>query len=273
LPEFQEESMQLNYRVASGADKPIAIVTGASRRQGIGAAICRLLAESGVSVFFTGWSAFDASIETGIDADGPDALLQEILDLGVTGGWEEVDLADPEAPAAIFKAAESVLGPVSILINNAAHSTSDSWQTLDAATLDAHYQVNLRATALMTVEFARRWSSGPGGRVVSLTSGQFKGPMLGEIAYASTKGAIDAFTVTMAAELASHGITVNAVGPGPTDTGWMTDKIKEVLLPKHPLGRFGMPSDIAKLVAFLVSEQGEWVTGQIIHSEGGFLRR
>ena len=53
----------------------------------------------------------------------------------------------------------------------------------------------------------------------------------------------------------------------------MTDKIKEVLLPKHPLGRFGMPSDIAKLVAFLVSEQGEWVTGQIIHSEGGFLRR
>jgi 3-oxoacyl-[acyl-carrier protein] reductase len=265
--------MLLTYPTAPGADKPVAIVTGASRRQGIGAAICRLLAESGVAVFFTGWSPFDASIDSGNDADGPDALLQEILDLGATGGWEEVDLTDPDAPASIFKAAESVLGPASILINNAAHSTSDSWQTLNAATLDAHYQVNLRATALMTVEFAKRWGGGPGGRVVSLTSGQFKGPMLGEIAYASTKGAIDAFTVTMAGELASHGITVNAVGPGPTDTGWMTDEIKDVLLPKHPLGRFGMPVDIARLIAFLVSEQGEWITGQIIHSEGGFLRR
>jgi 3-oxoacyl-[acyl-carrier protein] reductase len=268
-----EESMQLSYPVAAGAKTPIALVTGASRRSGIGAATCRLLAESGVSVFFTGWSPFDASIESGIDRDGPDALLQEILDLGAMGGWIEADLADPDAPAAIFDAAESVLGPVSILVNNAAHSMNDSWETLTAEALDAHYRVNLRATALMTVEFAKRWSGGPGGRVVSLTSGQFKGPMLGEIAYASTKGAIDAFTITMAAELAPRGITVNAVGPGPTDTGWMKEQLREELLPKHPLGRFGMPIDIARLIAFLTSEQAEWVTGQIIHTEGGFLRR
>src|SRR6187551_2522214 len=95
VPHLQEESMLLTYPTAPGADKPIAIVTGASRRQGIGAAICRLLADAGVAVFFTGWSPFDASIDSGIDADGPDSLLQEILDLGGTGGWEEVDLADP----------------------------------------------------------------------------------------------------------------------------------------------------------------------------------
>src|SRR4051795_12340927 len=125
MPELQEYFMLLTFPKAPGADRSVAIVTGASRRQGIGAAVCRLLAESGVAVFFTGWSPFDASIESGIDADGPDALLQEILDLGATGGWEEVDLADPDAPASIFNAAESVLGPVSILINNAAHSASD----------------------------------------------------------------------------------------------------------------------------------------------------
>lgn len=265
--------MRLLYPVAAGAKTPVALVTGASRRGGIGAATCRLLAESGVSVFFTGWSPFDASIESGIDANGPDELLQDVLDLGAMGGWMEADLADPTVPAAIFDAAESVLGPVSILVNNAAHSAGDSWETLDAETLDAHYRVNVRATALMTVEFAKRWAGGPGGRVVSLTSGQFKGPMLGEIAYASTKGAIDAFTITMAAELAPRGITVNAVGPGPTDTGWMNDHLRDELLPKHPLGRFGLPVDIARLIAFLASEQAEWVTGQIIHSEGGFLRR
>lgn len=265
--------MRLTYSAADGANGPVALVTGASRRSGIGAATCRLLAESGVSVFFTGWSPFDATIDDGVDVDGPDALLQEILDLGTVGGWIEADLADPAAPAAIFEAADEVIGPVSILINNAAYSANDSWETLTAEALDAHYRVNVRATALLTVEFAKRWGGGPGGRVISLTSGQFKGPMLGEIAYASTKGAIDAFTITMAAELAPRGITVNAVGPGPTDTGWMTEQVRADLLPKHPQGRFGTPGDIAHLIAFLASEQAEWVTGQIIHSEGGFLRR
>ena len=97
--------------------------------------------------------------------------------------------------------------------------------------------------------------------------------MLGEIAYASSKGAVDAMTITMAAELAPLGITVNAVGPGPTDTGWMTDDLKTELLPKHPLGRLGASDDVARLIAFLASEQAQWVTGQIIHAEGGFLRR
>jgi 3-oxoacyl-[acyl-carrier protein] reductase len=109
--------------------------------------------------------------------------------------------------------------------------------------------------------------------VISLTSGQFKGPMLNEVPYASSKGAIDAFTITMSAELAPLGITVNAVGPGPTDTGWMTPELAAMLLEKHPLGRLGKPEDIARLVTFLASEQADWITGQIIHTEGGFLRR
>jgi 3-oxoacyl-[acyl-carrier protein] reductase len=96
--------------------------------------------------------------------------------------------------------------------------------------------------------------------------------MVGEIAYAATKGAIDALTVTLAAEVASQGITVNAVNPGPTDSGWITGELRQELLSRFPMGRLGQPDDAARLVAFLVSDEAEWITGQIIHSEGGFRR-
>lgn len=96
--------------------------------------------------------------------------------------------------------------------------------------------------------------------------------MVGNIAYATTKGAINTFTLTLSAEVASKGITVNAVNPGPTDTGWMTDEIKETILSKSPTGRIGMPQYTAKLITFLASDEADWITGQIIHSEGGFQR-
>jgi 3-oxoacyl-[acyl-carrier protein] reductase len=76
--------------------------------------------------------------------------------------------------------------------------------------------------------------------------------------------------VTLSAEVAPAGITVNAVDPGPTDTGWMTDDIREYLLPRFPMGRIGLPEDAARLIAFLASENAAWVTGQIIRSTGGF---
>ena len=185
-----------------------------------------------------------------------------------------VDLSDPAAPAALLAEVEHRLGLPTILVNNAAHSTRDGWRALDAATLDAHYAVNLRATALLSVGLARRLADrpegSPGGRIVNLTSGQGRGPMPGELAYASSKGAIEALTVTLAAELGPYGITVNAVDPGPTDTGWMSDGLKAELLPRFPLGRIGVAQDAARLIAFLVSDAGNWITGEVIHSTGGF---
>ena len=94
--------------------------------------------------------------------------------------------------------------------------------------------------------------------------------MPGKLAYVTTKGAIEAFTVTLAVEVAPRGITVNAVDPGPTDTGWMTEEIKRELLPRFPMGRIGQAADAARLIAFLASEDAQWVTGQIIRSTGGF---
>ena len=147
---------------------------------------------------------------------------------------------------------------------------------LDAPTLDAHYAVNLRATALLSVAFAkritRRGADGPGGRIVNMVSGQENGPMPGELAYAATKGAVAAFTRSLSAEVGTAGITVNAVNPGPTDTGWMDEALKAELLPRFAFGRIGAPEDAARLVAWLATEEAAWITGQIIDSEGGFSR-
>nr|WP_207956016.1 SDR family oxidoreductase [Rubrobacter marinus] len=249
----------------------VAVVTGAGRRRGIGAAICRALAEGGADVLFTYWGAYDAGMNPGEEGEVP-AITEELRRAGVRAEGVEIDLSRPETPEELLDAAAEKLGPPSILVNNAAHSTRDGYEGLDAATLDAHYAVNLRATALLSVGFARGFEAGSGGRVINLTSGQALGPMVGELAYAATKGGIEAFTRTLAAEVGHRGITVNAVNPGPTQTGWMDDGLERELAAKFPSGRVGAPEDAARLVAFLAGDEAAWITGQVIHSEGGFLR-
>lgn len=250
----------------------IAIVTGASRLSGIGAAICLELAKQGIDILFTYWTDYDKQMPWGIEQDEPEQLLYHIRQLGVRSDKFEANLALRDSPSKIINEVEAKLGTPSILINNATYSTSSSYQDINADILDQHYQVNVRGTIMLCAEFARRFSAYSGGRIINITSGQGLGPMPGEIAYAATKGAIDAFTKTFAAEVASKGITVNAVNPGPTDTGWMTDELKANLLTRFPMGRIGLPTDAANIVAFLASPEAEWITGQIIHSEGGFLR-
>jgi 3-oxoacyl-[acyl-carrier protein] reductase len=249
----------------------VAIVTGASRRRGIGAAICRALAEQGADIFFTHWGRYDVAMDLAEDGDGPDGLRATLLALGVRCADLEVDLADIATPVRILDAATAQLGAPTILVNNATHSTTDGYEALDAATLDAHYAVNMRGTMLLSAEFARRYPGGAGGRIINLTSGQNLGPMPTELAYGATKAAIVAFTLSLSAAIAARGITVNAVNPGPTDTGWMTDDLKQALLTKFP-GRLGQPEDAARLITFLASDAAAWITGQTINSEGSFIR-
>lgn len=256
--------------VTSGLHGRVAIVTGASRRIGIGAAACRALAADGADIFFTHWSAFDRTLPWGADEDGPAILQGELTGMGARCESLEIDLSRLDAPKCILDEVETRLGKPSILVNNAAYSTRDGYEALDAETLDAHYAVNMRGAFLLTVEFARRFSGAPGGRIINLTSGQSVAPMPGELAYAATKGAVEAFTVSLSAELASRGITVNAVDPGATDTGWMTEELKRELLPRFPQGRTGLPEDAARLIAFLASDEAAWITGQVIHSRGGY---
>ena len=245
--------------------KTIALITGASHPRDIGTAICRKFASQGIDIFFTHWNS---------DAGWIEKFQQEITNTGVFCENLKIDLSDEMAAFTILDTAQTKLGFPSILINNAAHSTRDGYLELDAKSLNEHYAVNMRSTFLLCVEYARRFekSNLNTGRIINMTSGQELGPMPGELAYAATKGAIAAFTRSISIELAPLGITVNAINPGPTDSTWMNDQIREYLLPKFPMGRIGLPEDVASIIAFLASEEAKWITGQIINSEGGFIR-
>jgi 3-oxoacyl-[acyl-carrier protein] reductase len=246
----------------------IVIVTGANRPRGIGAATCRAFAAQGCAIFFTAFSPDANSFPESPAAMDSENLVAELRSTGVPVGYMEIDLAQPDCAARVFDTAERLLGPVSILVNNAAHSAMDGFQKLDASGLDAHYAVNLRAAALLSVEFARRYSKGHGGRIINLTSGQEREPLPGELAYAATKGAVSAFTRSLAKEVAFKGIRVNAVDPGPTDTGWMSEQIKIQILSSRANGRVGLPEDAARLIVFLASEAAEQLSGEIIHARG-----
>ena len=243
-----------------------ALITGASRLNGIGAAIARAFAAAGADIAFTHWTSYDHA-EYGTSRSEPEQLAAELRRSGGRVEAIEADLSDPTTPAQLFDTVERQLGPISILINNAAVSYHDNAETITASSLDAHYAVNVRGTALLSAEFARRFS-GEGGRIINLTSGQSTGPMPDELSYATTKGAIEALTVSSAPTLAKKGITVNAVDPGGTDTGWMTDDLKAAITAEMAFGRVGQPEDAARLILFLASDAGRWITGQVIHSRG-----
>jgi 3-oxoacyl-[acyl-carrier protein] reductase len=227
----------------------IALVTGAGNPRGIGAACVRALAAREAIVAYTVMPG-----ETQPDLPGTAVAA---------------DLAEADAAQRLLDTVTERVGHPSVLVNNAAHSTRDGYEALDAATIDAHYAVNVRAPMLLSALLAR---AGRPGRIVNLVSGQFLGPMPGELAYTASKGALEAFTRQLAAEVAHLGITVNAVGPGPNDTGWIDDELRARLLPRFPMGRVGRPEDAAAVVSWLCSEEAAWVTGQVIHAEGGFMR-
>jgi len=264
LPEPFTRSDELRGRLA--------VVTGVGRRQGIGSAVCRALAARGADIALSYWKPYDREMPWDPDEDEPRKLVGELREAGVRAEAFEVDLSLSESPGRLLDAVGERLGTPSILVNAAAHSTRDGYERLDAETLDAHYAVNVRAMALLSALFARRYPGGPGGRIVNFSSGQSLGPMREELAYGMTKGAIEVFTRSLAAGVGHKGITVNAVNPGPTDTGWITEELKRELLPKFPSGRIGQPEDAARLVAFLAGDEAAWITGQTIHSEGGFVR-
>lgn len=252
--------------------RKIAIVTGVSRLKGIGRAICCELAKREFDIFFTYWTEYDNQMSWKVAENEPDLIQQEIRDFGVKCEKLELDLSLQNAVEELFRSVNNKMGKPQVLINNATYSTQTSIENLTAKELDKHYEVNLKATTLLTIEFIKQFDFTKNGRIINLTSGQSLGQMPNEIAYAITKGAVETLTTALSQEIAAKGITINAVNPGPNDTGWMDQETKKVLLDRFPMNRIGKPQDTAKLIGFLVSEDAEWITGQIIHSEGGFKR-
>ena len=256
-----------------GAVKRVAIVTGVSRRAGIGYAIARRLLADGARVLLHSWSPHDAAQPWGADAGGVDAIVEELGGVGPRLAHVEADLADPTAPARVVELALDAFGGLDVLVANHARSSDVALEDVTAAELDATWAVNARATVLLVQAFAAlRDPSRPHGRAVLFTSGQHRGPMTREVPYAISKGAVHQMTATLADAVAGRGITVNAINPGPVDTGWPDAELRERLRPAFPAGRWGTPEDIAAVVALLVSPDSAWITGQVIDAEGGFRR-
>ena len=131
---------------------------------------------------------------------------------------------------------------------------------------ERHFAVNARANWLLIREFATRFCSEPGsGRIIALTSDH----VAGNLPYGASKGALDRIVVAAARELGHLGITANVINPGATDTGWMSGEKMREIAARVPLGRVSTPRDCARLVTFLCSAQGGWITGQLLHSNGG----
>lgn len=258
-----------------------ALITGASRSRGIGAAVARRLASMGASLVVHHHRSHDATQPWG--ADGLDDVLSSIrghLTAGATLHDLQGDLAEPDAPTALVENAERLAGPLDILVCNHARSGGDATLAeITAEQLDGHWAADARSVLLLTQAFAARHEPGrPGGRVIWMSSGQQEGPMPGEIAYAAAKGALAGITLTVADELADRGILLNTVNPGPVNTGYLDPDVEvdeatlHSLRERFPSKRFGTPDDPARLIAWLVSDDGEWVVGQVISSEGGFRR-
>lgn len=238
-----------------------ALVTGVSRRAGIAWAVAERLAADGWSVSATGWPRHDEEQPWGGDAGEPSLP-------GVR--WEAADLADPGAPARLVDAHVARHGGLDALVAVHARSSDQDLFSATAAELDASFAVNARATVLLVQAAARAGVR----RVVLFTTGVHRDPMPTEIPYAMSKAALQGMTSTLAAALAPAGATVNAVNPGPNDTGYADGETRARISARMPLApRWGTPDDTAALVAFLVSEQAAWITGQTIDSDGGWSIR
>ena len=246
--------------------RPLALITGASRRAGIGAAIAVHLARDGWDVATTFWRAYDKAMPHGSDPADIGWLHEQLAACGARTAAVEADLSLLETPARVFDAVEEAIGPVTALVLSHCHSVDSDIFGTTTESFDLHFAVNARATWLLVREFGRRFRSLRGrGRIVALTSDH----VADNLPYGASKGALDRIVLAAAWEFRDLGIVANVVNPGPTDTGWMTAQQLADFSRHTPGGRVGLPEDCANLVRFLCSAEGGWINGQLLHSNGG----
>lgn len=244
----------------------VALVTGVSRSVGIGATVATRLHERGATVFATGWPPHDAEMPWG---------AQPLADLPFD--LERHDLEDPSVAPALVDEVVEAHGRIDIVAAVHARSSDGSLDEVTVDDLDRCWSANVRSVLLLAQQFARRHVPAPEGeppigRMLWFTSGQHLGPMDGEIAYAVSKGALHQMTSSVDHALSTSRIVANCINPGPVDTGYAVGDVHDMVAARFPDRRWGTPHDVANLVAFLVGDEGAWIRGQVINSEGGFDR-
>jgi 3-oxoacyl-[acyl-carrier protein] reductase len=259
----------------------VALVTGANH--GIGAATAVALAARGCAVVCTFLRVRDA-VDPGIPqayrdhrAGGAEAVVAEIEAAGGRAVAVEADLADAGTPGLLFDVAERLFGPVDILVNNATGWLADTFapagadrlgrslQPVTEASWEQQFRVDTMAPALLIAEFARRHIArgATWGRIVGLTSGSEVG-FPEEVSYGAAKAAQVNYTMSAALELAGFGVTANMVHPPVTDTGWVTDAVRDGVTASTTLIHIATPAEVADVIAYLASDAAALITANVI---------
>ena len=247
--------------------RPIVLVTGASRSIGIGSSIAKELAQSGWDVAFTYWQPYDVLMPWGSDSQEVQLLRNEVESFGVRSTLIEVDLSLADSAVKIFDTIGRDLGSVTAMVLSHCHSVDSDILSTSVESFDLHFAINARATWLLVREFGKQFQGEFGtGRIISITSDH----TAGNLPYGASKGAMDRIVLASAQEFRSLGIAANVISAGATDTGWMSADLKADMQSRTLLNRVGMPQDCANLVKFLCSKEGGWINGQLLYSNGGF---
>jgi 3-oxoacyl-[acyl-carrier protein] reductase len=239
----------------------VAIVTGGSG--GIGRACAARLAHDGFAVV----------VNFGSNSDQAATVVADIVGAGGTALAAQGDVADEAAMARVFDTAEDEFGGVDVVVHTAARQIHSLLVDLDLVVLDSLHRTNIRGTFVVDQQAARHVR--PGGAIINFSSSVLGTARPGFGAYAASKGAVEALTLTLAHELRSRDVTVNTVAPGQTETesfrNWNSQADIERFIGAIPLGRLAQPADLANVVVFLASPQGRWINGEVIRANGGLL--
>lgn len=246
--------------------RPLALITGASRRISIGAAVAARLAQDGWDVATTFWLPYDKAMPWGSDPADIGWLQEQLVARGARTASFEADMSCLDTPARVFDRVEEAMGPVTALVLCHCHSVDSDIVGTTSESFDLHFAVNARASWLLVREFGRRFRGARGrGRIIALTSDG----VVGNLPYGASKGALDRIVLAASREFSHLGIVANVINPGATNTGWMSaDQIAEFGR-MNPGGRVSVPDDCANLVRFLCSADGGRINGQLLHSNGG----
>ncbi|MEC7189333.1 MAG: 3-oxoacyl-ACP reductase FabG [Pseudomonadota bacterium] len=240
-------------------DTKIALITGASR--GIGKATALALGHQGM--FVAGTATTEA---------GAEAITAFLREEGVEGQGLVADVSDSDSVAALLEEIATLAGLPVVVVNNAGVTRDNLLLRMKAEEWDAVVNTNLNSMYRVCKACLKGMTKARFGRIINISSVVGSSGNAGQTNYAATKAGIEGFTRSLAKEIGSRGITVNAVAPGFIETD-MTDALPEeqklALLGQVPLGRLGRPEEIANVVAFLASDQGSYITGETLHVNGG----